>query len=513
MNMNKIIKISSNQGGSFTATNNLVDFDIPADGVYDLSKSYVNLMMSITEQPTTPAKNGVYLPQVNFRNGVGTPLNFDFTNIAMVKNFSMNCANKGQIADIRRVDVLRDNLNEYMLNTDERESLGVKTLFNSYGTENQIGSIFREIRREGSDNSLRKQAPVKIPLSQLCNFGKVQQYDTTKYGRTRLHCELNIDRLVVNQYLGNGDANNQWSRSDTRNAFQVLTATMGADGLTLFSVNKFKDLTDSPYYVGQVIRVSTTIANQGNGETPLTNTPRRIVSILFRRDAEAVDGTNGQLEITLDEDILGGNTDGNGLRGTTTITISNIDGDSCLFTPKVDYGELVLEKVMSPQPQKGEIQYTEFSTEEHNANSAQFFQRQFQVEPSCINLFVMMNKNDEIKSRRGGVLNWRLRLNNEDLTDRKVDYRSPLSHDRINMTLGNSDNKLHNAKETCKSLPTADSSGVGVITAYDALVNDTILICNPLPQTPNEKMVQVNINMNATNLDQFVLFKECVRTI
>ena len=511
--MNKIIKISSNQGGSFSATNNLVDFDIPADGVYDLSKSYVNLMMSISETPTTPAKNGVYIPQVNFRNGIGTPLEIDFTNIAMVKNFSMTCANKGQIADVRRVDVLRDNLNEYMLNTDERESLGIKTLFNSYGTENQIGSIFREIRREGNDNSLRKQSPVKIPLSQLCNFGKVQQYSTEKYGRTRLHLELNIDRLIVSQYLGNNDAGNQWSRGDARNSFQGLTATMGSDGLTLFSENKFKDLTDSPFYVNQVIRLTTAVANQANGETALVNTARRIVSILFRRDEEATDGTDGQIELTLDEDILGGNTDGNGLRGATTITISAVDGDACLFTPNVDYGELVLEKVMSPQPQKGEIQYTEFSTEEHNANSAQFFQRQFQVEPSCINLFIMMNKNDEIKSRRGGVLNWRLRLNNEDLTDRKVVYRSPLSHDRINMTLGNSDNKLHNAKETCKSLPSANSAGVDVITAYDALVNDTVLICNPLPQTPNEKMVQVNINMNATNLNQFVLFKECVRTI
>ena len=47
MSLNKVVKISSNQGGRFTASNNLVDFDIPSDGVYDLSKSYVNLMCSV----------------------------------------------------------------------------------------------------------------------------------------------------------------------------------------------------------------------------------------------------------------------------------------------------------------------------------------------------------------------------------------------------------------------------------------------------------------------------------
>ena len=38
MSLNKFVKVSSNQGGSFTATNNLVDFDING-GVYDLSSS------------------------------------------------------------------------------------------------------------------------------------------------------------------------------------------------------------------------------------------------------------------------------------------------------------------------------------------------------------------------------------------------------------------------------------------------------------------------------------------
>ena len=77
--------------------------------------------------------------------------------------------------------------------------------FSSFNQNHQLNSIFREIRKEGSKKSENRQSPIRIPLSQLCNFGKVRQYDTTKYGKTRLHLELNLDRVNVGQYLGNDD--------------------------------------------------------------------------------------------------------------------------------------------------------------------------------------------------------------------------------------------------------------------------------------------------------------------
>ena len=45
--MDQIIKISSEQSGQFTETNNIVRFQISADGQYDLVDSYIAIM---TEQ-------------------------------------------------------------------------------------------------------------------------------------------------------------------------------------------------------------------------------------------------------------------------------------------------------------------------------------------------------------------------------------------------------------------------------------------------------------------------------
>ena len=45
--MNSQIKINSNEGGVFNASNNKVSFTIPEGDHYNLSTSYLNLVMSV----------------------------------------------------------------------------------------------------------------------------------------------------------------------------------------------------------------------------------------------------------------------------------------------------------------------------------------------------------------------------------------------------------------------------------------------------------------------------------
>ena len=508
MSLNKVVKLTSNQGGNFSATNNLVDFDIPSDGVYDLSKSYVNLMCSVPTTTTAGTPTGVFMPQIQIANDDGTAQDNRFSNIAMVKNMSLSCANKGQISNIRRVDVLRNNLNEYMLSRDERQSLENEAVIQGYDESHQLNSIFREIRKEGADLSQDRQAPVKIPLSQLCNFGKVKQFDTTKYGKSRLHLELNLDKVSVRQYLGNNTPatpQGSWGRNQGWNA--CLSATLARDP-TLFTLDMtttFSQLEDCPVWVGQIIRISAT-AGGGRGGGAIANLVRRIEEITF---LPTTAGANqGQVRIRLNASFQNGQ---GALTGGQTYTGITIDGEApATMNFRCDYGELVLMKVTQPQKSAPSITYTEFSTEEHNANGVQNFQRQFTVEPECVNLFIM--KNEDIISKAGDIVDWRLRLNNEDLTNRPVRYNSPLSLDRINMTLGNSNNVLHNSNQVNQRV-LSDDIGEAVVESYRVAGNRLVLICNPLPQTPNDKMVQVNINCGTASLNKMCLYKECVRVI
>ena len=65
MNVNKIIKISSNEGGAFTTQNKRVSFDIPQNtGVYDLSKSHIELVCSVSQADNTD--DNVCIPVIDF---------------------------------------------------------------------------------------------------------------------------------------------------------------------------------------------------------------------------------------------------------------------------------------------------------------------------------------------------------------------------------------------------------------------------------------------------------------
>lgn len=517
--MNKIIKISSNQGGAFTASNNLCDFDIPNDGVYNLNNSYVNLVSNISSVGGDDANGkGVYVPILDMTtDDLTTNENVYLSNVALVKNMSMSCSNKGLIADIRRVDVLRSNLNNYKLSQDELRSLNFESMFQPPEIERQRNTIFREIRKEGKEISRDVEAGIRIPLSQLCNFGKVQQYDTTKYGKTRLHLELNIDKVKISQYLPNANGDN-WTQKDARDEFEDLAnavggLTRGADTTKLFPKRPYKNLEDTPFWVGQKIRVQAT-AGAGADAPPAGGFIRQIASIEFVRGALV--GQDTRIMLTLNSPLMGA-----GLGAGQGYTAITCDGENCVFNGgsgfQVDFGELVLEKVMNPQKSTGAITYSEFSTEEHNANGVLRFQRQFQLEPECFNIYIMRNSlgtNGGIWSREGDVVEWRLRMNNEDLTNRNVVNKSSLAFDRLNMTLANTGDKLHNLNQSGRNMTLGDNDYDDNMEAQlQKAVAKQLLIANPLYVTPNEKMLQVNITSGTASLRNMCLFKELVREL
>ena len=493
---NKIIKLSSNQGGPFN-NQNLVDFDIHA-GVYDLSKSYIQLRARC---PSAGADaSGVYMPINQFKDDAGTTLAMKFKNACLIKNASMTSANKGTVADVRRTDVLNTLFQNYEMNAMERNSNSKQDLVQSTDFKS-TDSIFRETRREGNIASKEVSAPIKIPLSHLFGVGKVDTYSVDKYGKTRIHCELNRSRIVTTQVLGNNapvSAASNWARSNTDNTFADQTVANGADGKTLL-YSKDIPLENSPFWVGQVLRVS---AAAGVGSpAAVTNKVVRITSILYRRGA--IGANQARIELTLSEAI------GPTLTGSQTRTGVVCDGDNATFDFSIDTAELILAQKPEGSPVPELLKYFEFSTEEHNANSVKNLQRQFQIEPESVNVYIA-NTPDGFSVKKGKVLKWRLRLDNEDLSNRDILVNSPLSRDRVVMCLKNSNKELKSITERGQK---SDAGFDTLIQTYDASANDCLMICNPVPTKPQEKLLQVNIDSSDASLSKLCLFKELIKSL
>ena len=144
-------------------------------------------------------------------------------------------------------------------------------------------------------------------------------------------------------------------------------------------------------------------------------------------------------------------------------------GEILVFS--IDSAEIVLKTVASPQG-IDEIRYDTFSTEQTNGNGLTSFQHQYQVEPEATNVIIMFptsNARGDLISNNNEIDSWRLRLNNDDLTDRSVEQNSPLSYDRKAMTFANMGSKLKNLQQNNGSPSETDWENV-----YNRAANSTL---------------------------------------
>jgi hypothetical protein len=308
-----------------------------------------------------------------------------------------------------------------------------------------------------------------------------------------------LDRVEVSQVLGN-DSGENWKQGNARNTFQDITDTVGSED-TLVSMIPFNSLSDSPFWVGQKIRVTATHSDGGGSD--LTDVIRRITAIAWDPQA-SLGATTGRIILTLNSAI-------GTLASGKTYSAITCDGVDSPFTSGliVNNANLVLEKLAGSKKVKDQITYTEYSNEQFSANNVQYLQRMFELEPNCVNVFIMNNA--DIMSKQGTITDYRLRLDNKDLTNRNIVPKSPLYYDRLNMTLGNSSNTLKNLNEKTASVTSVGNPNPGDKWGTGSV--STIMMCNPVPQTPMPKQLQVNINLSTASLKQLCIFKEVVKVI
>ena len=462
--MNTIVKLTSNEGGAFDAQNNRVSFDIPAGRYFDLSTAYLNLVMScpIATTPGDTSGTGVYVPVIQFNDSAGAAESVVYDNSALIRSVKMDCESRGSVEDIHRCDILTHNLNNYSKSRFNQTSQFYERLCGEFAVSRTKGSIFNELHKEGNVLSRNvDRVPVRIKLTDVMNFCKTTQYNTGKYGKTRVELELNLDKLATpTQYLG-ANTGADWvqtnsaalptgstaGRYGTTAAQNSCFRMMNADGRNAGTANAYPDgpvsanyktfypcadlaagsrgaatggitprvfnrLEDSPFYVGQKVLVTATAEN-GN-TTSANNLLRQIVRIDYNRGDGAgasVPGNAGgggvdvpgAIAITLDEPLVGAasnNANGNGFRDIT------FSGALATFSPlRCDFAELILEELAAPnvQAEPDTIAYSTYKTEEIDCAGSINFQHQFMGHPNAVTMYVTQPSNSSGSAANGDL--------------------------------------------------------------------------------------------------------------
>lgn len=502
--MDSIYKVYSVQSETITSTNNLLDFDIPAGQVFDLSKSYVsiNCRMAATHASANLA-NSIFNVSGAINAGNNDVSRYE-KSCALIKNAQMNSQVAGKIEELRDVNLLRNFLNNVyepqtvFLNDEYSNLMGIK----HYEQWGNISPLIDVSAEEGSSGRFIDKN-LQIPISDILNIGQVKQFDTRRLGKTRFSLELAMDRLSARgdnhnaNYFGalnNGTLVNIAAGASGAELTSAVLAQGGGGAAKVYDEDYQEHI---PYYVGMPVKTTNGKLDGTAGDMAQTFT--EITDIAYAP-------TTGQITLTFGTKL--GDIPAN--KTTADIKIAPIDhADLATASITLTQAELVLHSLgannIGSVPQS--INFTTYSVERDNGSGNTNFKRQYEMEPEAINTIVLIKAHsDAIFSDNTYDGGSRVAVDNELTTNRLVDNHTPIYYNQLNKFALNQGKMAQNVigKNYLRTAPTTnEDDGDAAALAY---------IVEPLPITNRMKLVEFEIN-DTGGVNDISVYKEVLKTI
>jgi len=507
--MSRIVKINAEQSAPYSQTNNLLDFEINP-GQYDFSRSFVNLEFEISQEITGAGKNDASGGVSNYefvwlQTDGTTATEYAPHNSVLVRHSRLE-GNGKYLEDIQRNDVRTAQQLALSKNYDDVKSMDYANAFRTADDASRRQGLGLELYSTGDKTSVRNNANIIIPMSHLFEMGKLQRAPLDKIENCKAHLELNLKQLGIRGTInteGTAAADEaisdfQFGSADYR-AFDDITAAAANEVVqSLTTTHLFRDSADSPYYVGMPLLI-----RGDNAGTAFT----KYATVTKITETQA-GGATGELILEFNVPL-------------TTLAAAGDTADNLkAYGVEVDMSFQCVSAEMSlveiPSVPVDELEYTTYEHEQDYGNELQYFNRQYYLPPECTNVYIccpeVASDTFCITQQNGAnnVLNsFRLRVDQQDLTDRDVVKDSSLYHDVASQVLSRSMLPYKNGLQQIPKLGTAPNAN---------LENDDarkiMMIGGVVPMTPQRKTLDIAINSTtAAGVRNIHIFKEVVKTM
>ena len=478
-----VIRIPAQQS-LINANNNLIDLIIPGNsGVYDLSNTYVSLLTRVTSSPIAAAtapklvagevENGVYDIRVHMDHQGGAATSH-YDDVAtpiecLVSSCSMTSASKGGIEDIRRADILRGTLSVYKEDLDSRQAKALTTWSGACKDTPWVHGQHVELRGVGTVQSREVTHELRFNLKDLFDAGQFEAWDSSVYGDTRIHLELNLGQVQLTQCQGTTDIT--WGLAYQRRVLALAGAAdlvdfgyktgdpKKADGTPLTPAaatavttsaiamkTPYNSLGDVPFWVGQDVtitprnvatagtdelKVSIPPAAAGGGDqnisrtAPATGDPGRAIisSIQF-------DQPSGIVTLSFANPVLACPAQTAGTNSGTLgcfVTGSDVLADSQAITYEACELVATMRSDMRMGQAPKEHQFSRFVFQGDQFTNESGTQRTYQIPANCTAVIMAItntgaNHSSFLGSAR--VSQYRFSINGEAVTNRAIPYAS-----------------------------------------------------------------------------------------
>lgn len=458
----KLIRIPARQSAPYTSASSRVNVIVPNNLIIDMDKSYLEVQLLIRSDDKEPTTGeGVY----NFEIFQDSNVEAQY-NVALVKNCRLSSDQKGILEETQDVNILRNTLNEMNLTYNEKFDLQVNSLRQTYDRFGQKYNIFADYNGLGASKSGYRLGRVPIKMSQLFGLGNIE-LNTSKVGALDIQVELNIPGIEASIIDNSG-----WE-------LPIENLTAASDVVVL--TNKTNNMSNIPFWVGQKVDV-------------LDNATSVRKGLITEISRNVEDGT---VSITVD-----------GLNPSGSET-------TCTIKPYIPTGQDIdiewagLSMVCTVLEEEsidtsGGINYLSYVTERFNNANADFYNNTFNCPPECVNAIMCFNDGGNGYSI-ADLKNYRLVLDNINLTDRPVDFKSPLYYDSLVRFCLNEGSRYMN------TMNITDASAADIISSTTG-GSDIAVVCTPLPMTAQNKLLEFNLELDAA-FSKGIVFKQLSKNI
>ena len=487
--MENVIKLPAQQS-LFNANNNLIDIIIPGSmGVVDLSQSFVSILTRVTNEAGTAvalmtghtADVGVYDTRLHFLHNNGSKDSANariYDNTAtpiecLVSSASMISASRGTVEDIRRADILRGTLSVYQKDLDSRQAEALTTWAGACKDTPFVHGNYVEMFGEGNLKSREATHEIRLPLKDLFDAGRFTEYDTSVYGDTRIHLELNLSNVIATQCCGTADptwaanyqdrigaaAQDSFGYTSGPPATDISVPTAASPPLnppfptsSILMSTPYDSIADSPWWVGQDVEITVTNTDTTNavvlllpvahptagGIGPLaagdTTAPKRAVITDITYDQ-----STGRVKLGFGANVVQAGAQV-GAQSSTGLKI-NVKGADTAGTEAdaaastvggagtITYESVELTATMRTDVPMGTVkehQYSRFMNQADVFSNTSSLQRTYQLPANCSAVLIAVTATDENRSNFLGsavVQQYRFTIDGEQVTNRFVPFR------------------------------------------------------------------------------------------
>jgi hypothetical protein len=441
--MDNILKLPAQQA-TFNAQNRLVDLIIPAgSGVYNLSETYIagTLPQGGNGLAETTAVADLRL---NIKHNSTVDTIYDTCAVpieCLVKNCSMTSSTRGKIEDIRKSDTLRGTMKSYTLDKEDVEGRALGGFAGMAKSNPWVSGRFASLVGVGDTSSAYKTHELRIMLKDIFNIAEMaDEWDTSVYGDTRIHLELSLDRLQLQQSLSGEDLfirpyHNQATPAAISGPADVeygqateLTVAVGTTVSNDFIEMRaaYGCLEDSPFFVNQMLQVTTNYTQAAGGTSP--NKYPADASVLWAV-VKSITWDKVSKRVTLHFGA-GSEVFSSGVVGVEPLVceMDVVGSDVVSLANKLSFPSVELTAVRRSDVDAGptQIQYTQFQSQSDQWQNASSLERSYYLPAQTTTAYIMLPSSsglgfsDILGCARLGE--YRFTINGESVTNREVPF-------------------------------------------------------------------------------------------